>query len=1561
MTAFAVRGVLLTALALCGTMQVWSQLAAPCTSPPRDMVGWWPFDELEVSDGTSAEDLTGNGSAYLWTNAPNNGVVVGGVMAVPGVVSGGYQFSGTGSEYVSVPNHPELNVGEDDFSIDAWIFMEDVSDIRVIVEKENAVGSNVGWSLYIRNGNLSLQIGTLADKHANFESSGNVLQTGQWYHVAATVDRDNPEGGLLYINGNRVHQFNPTIRQGSLDVDEPLIIGRSISKSIYAIKGIIDEVELFKRALDSSEIAAIVQAGPAGKCKEVRCARPPIGMTGWWPLDEPNISAGTSIEDLTGNPNAYSPTTFANTGTVVGSLASTAGYVGGGFNFSGSGTDYVRVPNQAELNVGQGDFSVDAWVKLDDTIGVRVIVEKRNNTTNLRTKGWSFFTHYNGALALQMGDGTPAGITNFVAPANTALQKNIWYHVAATVERGKKDGGRLYVDGNLIHTFNPTNREGSLDVAEPLIIGTALRGLSWHGFDGVIDEVELFKRALTQSEIQAIYQAGKNGKCKESGDVCCVARESFSTGWDHSSGSVGAIGGFNSFWQVVADPYPLSPEPRPANIVAPYGQAWKAPLPGSQWISAETGSNYSYWTGTYEYRACICLCQRPGGTRLNLNLYVRTDNEAEFYIEGNPTPLFTTPSNSWMQLLPTHYQADIEDIVGDRSTVCLRVKVKNTGGPSGLNISGTLTALDANGKPTPALNKVSCCSDSGTISGIKFWDKNCDGSRDKFEPLLPGWTITAQGSSGTYAGTTDEDGRYTITVPSGTYTLTESQQPGWIQCAPTPPANQVAVNSGGTAVVDFGNSRVPPRECLVADSVEAICHFDSTVGKQYYVVNASFRSALDCNGALLMAQVISTSSSNGGAVAVVPGSFAVSTTPLMQSLSLSGSGAVPGALVKLVVKVCCLSKDPDYNGYCCTDTLTVRLPEKPCPSAGCFELVDDTVRCVVGPDGTTRWTYCFRVRNHSFFPASYLTLSGGVSFAPSTITLGTLAPGAVSGTYCVTINAAGPGFYSVFGLLQNAKRNLRCEQKWEFELPDCPTISCCPNFEKMEINHTPVAYYGLGFWGNAGIFGTTTVIGAECPRMTKVEATIERVSINNKPAWGYFQGPFRTLGGLVGGVVTTVPYGQRVVWGPMSPTTVSGVTHLRFQFPNRVARVDTVRWCVRYRFTDECCNTCDTLVCYSIVRRAPIFDWPPVRDNGKWFELHNQPEKESGRIQAAPSIGQIIGNDSAYLNVSLPDIPAVRFVELILTTADSAVVLREVTRNPDDLLFLTAEGVATSTFDLPPNTDLRLGLKYDDFGDRASIKHGLILRYVQSGAPEDTLEVGGPITLYREGVEGGDLLKNIENLPTTTQTFALHLQNTNITQQPIAQVAIRVPSGRKILAIGPTANDSTAVIGFRRRNEEGRYSATEIRGEEVVVPVGAEVRPIYLTVAGLQGNALTVDFITLNEFGEVISEGQVLLSTSSVKENDDRAVTGSFLSQSYPNPTDGAATIEFLLPHTEQNVELVVTDQQGKEVARLIDNTTLNAGKHVVWFNGTDLPSGTYYYTLRTQSGTETKQLQLVK
>jgi hypothetical protein len=203
----------------------------------------------------------------------------------------------------------------------------------------------------------------------------------------------------------------------------------------------------------------------------------------WWSFDEP------SIDDVIGVNNA------------LGTVNTVSGKLGLGSSYNGS-SDFTQVTDHNELDFGTGDLTIAAWIKTNSSNGT--IIDKRVNVINTSTRGY-LLRVYNGDLLFQLADGS--GSANYYNTSAPAIDNNQWHHVAVTVDRDNSSGGKLFIDGSLVHTFNPTARSASLDNTSDLFIGKQSGGSAIY-FNGIIDEVVMVGRVLSETDIQEIYCSG---------------------------------------------------------------------------------------------------------------------------------------------------------------------------------------------------------------------------------------------------------------------------------------------------------------------------------------------------------------------------------------------------------------------------------------------------------------------------------------------------------------------------------------------------------------------------------------------------------------------------------------------------------------------------------------------------------------------------------------------------------------------------------------------------------------------------------------------------------------------------------------------------------------------------------------------------------------------------------------------------------------------------------------------------------------------------------------------
>lgn len=98
--------------------------------------------------------------------------------------------------------------------------------------------------------------------------------------------------------------------------------------------------------------------------------------------------------------------------------------------------------------------------------------------------------------------------------------------------------------------------------------------------------------------------------------------------------------------------------------------------------------------------------------------------------------------------------------------------------------------------------------------------------------------------------------------------------------------------------------------------------------------------------------------------------------------------------------------------------------------------------------------------------------------------------------------------------------------------------------------------------------------------------------------------------------------------------------------------------------------------------------------------------------------------------------------------------------------------------------------------------------------------------------------------------------------------------------------------------------------------------------------------------------------TTSVDDNDIKDFDYT-LEQNYPNPFNPNTMIRFTLP-SASNVKLVVTDVLGNEIETIV-NEYLPAGKHTKSFDGKNLSSGIYIYTITADNFRMSKKMLLMK
>jgi len=188
---------------------------------------------------------------------------------------------------------------------------------------------------------------------------------------------------------------------------------------------------------------------------------------------------------------AYDSSGNNNNGTIYGATW-VNGVIGKALSFDGV-DDYVKVPNSASLNIS-GPITILAWVYVTKLNVDQKICSKQS-------PGYKLGIYTNNKVEFEIRNPSGTAYLNRDVAGGTVLEANKWYFVG-----GWWDGSeiRSIVNGNFERPYSYTGSLGT--TTNPLTIGgESFTSGFW--FNGIIDEVRIYNRALTAEEIANTYRA----------------------------------------------------------------------------------------------------------------------------------------------------------------------------------------------------------------------------------------------------------------------------------------------------------------------------------------------------------------------------------------------------------------------------------------------------------------------------------------------------------------------------------------------------------------------------------------------------------------------------------------------------------------------------------------------------------------------------------------------------------------------------------------------------------------------------------------------------------------------------------------------------------------------------------------------------------------------------------------------------------------------------------------------------------------------------------------------
>jgi len=445
------------------------------------LTGHWTFDGKDMVSNVA--DVSGNG---------RNGSLIGqtATTTTRGKIGQALKFDGT-NDYVNTNATSGNFITATEGTISVWLrptnsaltipSMSSVQNARTAVSTSGLQEFGI-FQAYINS--------DAADNIWIYNNIGSYrgvpYDLNEWIHITWVHS-----GGVLYAYKNG--ELIDSVSSGNTTLTANLWIGNNwgFGAATRFWNGDIDDVRTWSRALTASEIKQVYNIGAGQK---VSTTKTPVGtladgLKGHWTFDGADTDWNTNtVTDKSGN---------GNTGTLTNMSTSTspvAGKIGQGLNFVAASTQRVALGTSSTIQPGTGSFSVSFWYK-----GLR------GTTESFVSSGPTIGSYWD----IQNGGALFVTSSYSVSTSYTLPTDNEWHHLVVVFNRTPSpDTVEAYIDGGSQGAEESTLDNEGVAGGGGVNIG---RG-PWTGGgfrQGPMDDVRIYNRVLSTSEVQQLYQLGR--------------------------------------------------------------------------------------------------------------------------------------------------------------------------------------------------------------------------------------------------------------------------------------------------------------------------------------------------------------------------------------------------------------------------------------------------------------------------------------------------------------------------------------------------------------------------------------------------------------------------------------------------------------------------------------------------------------------------------------------------------------------------------------------------------------------------------------------------------------------------------------------------------------------------------------------------------------------------------------------------------------------------------------------------------------------------------------------
>jgi len=492
-----------------------------------------------------------DGSGVILTDKidSNNGTLVNGPTWVVGKIGGALSFDGV-DDYI----RSDSKIGNNQsFTLACWFNARSISStpypVHEICGDDNVQGTPDVKGVSIRyrsNGYVYVYIsdGNGSPKYLYYNLGGTL---NSWHHAAVTYDYSS-NLARLYVDGIFHNVLGDSITLNGYSGFEGLGNGRfSIGReyyNFYFFDGMIDDVRVYNRALSASEItdlynytggSIVSPPNPPATTTPATCtsftysawssctnssqtrtvtSSLPLSCTGGTPITTQSCTAPLQNQD----PSLVAYWDFdERSGSVIndkvglngnGSLVGTSwtnGKVNGALSFNGIDS-YVKIATTTAL-AGLNSFSLSTWVKINTNKSGYQTIFERGSAYQM---GGTILLYYSadfGRFIFSFYD-VNTKHSWLYSPTVSTLQQ--WHHVVVVANNNLV---KIYLDGfaglpiEIPGLYPLQDGRGDTNIYKGSYIGAQIDRTSTPQdfLDGFVDEIKIYNRALSDSEILSLY------------------------------------------------------------------------------------------------------------------------------------------------------------------------------------------------------------------------------------------------------------------------------------------------------------------------------------------------------------------------------------------------------------------------------------------------------------------------------------------------------------------------------------------------------------------------------------------------------------------------------------------------------------------------------------------------------------------------------------------------------------------------------------------------------------------------------------------------------------------------------------------------------------------------------------------------------------------------------------------------------------------------------------------------------------------------------------------------